>query len=265
MAWTLASSFHLTKWYGDCVSEDGTAFVGYAATLCLGPLMLPYQATLLSVPGHPLRERSTLTRRDHPEVGSGQASWSSKALGVSASWKARAPPIHQLLLDAPHLRIEWRCQTPHAEVTVALKDHPDVLGMGYVEELEMWGDPRRIPIRELRWGRFHSADAWAVWIDWRGDHPLRRVWVNGAEVPDADVLDDGLALGGGGRIAFHEARDFRHGDVAESVFPGRPWLQRLLPRSVRHLDEHKWVGRATLCTDGSTSEGWALFETVTWP
>lgn len=265
MTWHGRSSFRLAKWYGDCVADDGTAFIGYAGTLRVGPVTLPYQAALLAEPGQPLRQRSALTRHDPPALGPGRVSWSPAALGVSASWEGDVAPIRAVLLERADLRIEWRCHLPRARAAVRTGARPELRGTGYVEEIVMVGDPRHIPIRELRWGRFHGEDHWAVWIDWRGEHPLLRAWADGVEVQGARVSDHGVELAAPGPIAFLAPRDVRHGDVAETVFPGKPWLQRLIPASLRHMDEHKWVARATLHAPPAPSDGWALFETVTWP
>jgi hypothetical protein len=95
---------------------------------------------------------------------------------------------------------------------------------------------------------------------------LSLVWVDGREISPVRVADDGLDLGKEGSLVFSKPRELRAGDVAESVFPTSRWLRRLLPASLRHLDERKWIASAALeGASGAVAVGSALYETVTWP
>ena len=47
----------LKKWYLDCVTVWGDAFVGYAGTLAAGPLRLAYAARLMAPAGSPVAAR----------------------------------------------------------------------------------------------------------------------------------------------------------------------------------------------------------------
>ena len=49
--------FKLSKWYLDVITEDGSAFIGYAARLEWGPLRVAYGATLLALSGAAVIER----------------------------------------------------------------------------------------------------------------------------------------------------------------------------------------------------------------
>ncbi|HYF95417.1 MAG TPA: hypothetical protein VD969_24665 [Symbiobacteriaceae bacterium] len=47
------SGFHLSKWYLDCVAEDGSALIGYRARLRWRSLALEYAAALVAPAGTP--------------------------------------------------------------------------------------------------------------------------------------------------------------------------------------------------------------------
>lgn len=46
--------------------------------------------------------------------------------------------------------------------------------------------------------------------------------------------------------------------------PGAPWVGRLLPRGVRHIDEDKRRARGTLTVGGVSRDGWVIHERITW-
>ena len=52
--------FNLTKWYCDCVGDDGAAFLGYWAQLRRGPFTIPYSATLYKPAHGSPREHATV-------------------------------------------------------------------------------------------------------------------------------------------------------------------------------------------------------------
>lgn len=56
------SSFLLSKWYLDCVADDGGVFLGYAAKLSWKGLSLNYASVLQSGPGQETKTGTTLCR-----------------------------------------------------------------------------------------------------------------------------------------------------------------------------------------------------------
>jgi hypothetical protein len=124
-----------------------------------------------------------------------------------------------------------------------------VTGLGYVEVLTLTLPPWRLPIDELRWGRFCAADGGAVWIEWRGPHPLKLGLLDGAPAPFMPE-----------RLGLRDHRVLRSGRIGETALAMIPRLDRL-PGRVLGLSETKWLSRGAL----AGSEGWAIHEVVRWP
>lgn len=260
----------IRKWYSDCTAGDGTVFIGYAGTLGLGPWIVPVQScTVYPAEARP-RSRWRLGRASHRIDAAGDVHWTAPSLGVHAHWSLRSRPIQRLLLDTPRLRIEWRCHVPRARARVQVG--PQVLeGWGYVEEMIIDGDVRRLPLKELHWGRFHTEEGWTAWLDWKGPCPLTVLLENGRDVRgrvsrEAVTLDDGrmLPLGGDSSPGVRVLADQRVGDT---FFPTLPPLRWILPRILTGLHERKLAGLGRWVNpDGSRAlEGRLLYETVEFP
>lgn len=234
--------FHLSKWYLDCVTDEGEVFLAYHAELRWRSLKLDYASVL----GGP----STLLRCPAPATSAGRIEWSAPALKVEGVWRATAAPETREVLAG----ITWSCQAPRASVEVTSSGRK-LRGLGYVELLSVSVPPWRLGPAELRWGRFLSPADWLVWIHWRGRETRTITIHNGAEV-DAAVaealeLDQSAVL-----------RDGALADTALSIIPG---VERLLPLRMLRARESKWRSRGVLRKpDGSSSEGWAIHEVVRW-
>jgi len=85
--------FVLSKWYCDCVSDEGIAFVGYWARLRWGLLAIPYAATLLKPLDDCTRERRSLRECAEPSLQDGGLRWECQRLGIRAAWTAGVPAI----------------------------------------------------------------------------------------------------------------------------------------------------------------------------
>jgi hypothetical protein len=253
--------FRLTKWYLDCVAADGTAVVAYWARLAWGVVRLRYAATLICRAGR-TREAATLRAGREPGPGPGGLAWRCGPLGVAGDWRALDPPVRRTLLASGDGDVEWHCLLPRARARVALPGGVVVEGLGYVERLDLTLRPWRLPVRELRWGRFLAENAGAVWIEWRGPRPLGLLCVNGSEVGGAEVGDAGLAWPGG-RLELEPGAVLRDGALGATALARVPLLAWLAPRAVRQTHERKWLRRGRLVGDDRQVEtGWAIDEVV---
>ena len=256
--------FRLRKWYVDCVSADGTAFIGYAARIGLGPLPLVYQAALWSPPAGPGSSDFTMVPAQLPRLSGAGLHWESRRLGIPGSWHGSPAAIRHVLLDTSAHFVEWRCHLPVCEASIE-SPAGNLRGPGYAEELLMRGNPASLPIQELCWGRFSSGDDHVVWIEWMGAQPLRVVLVNGSEV-EATRADDKEVQSSRGVLTFRDRRVIRSERVEASAFGDSRWRRRLVPRAVADWREEKWLSRGRLeKQDGAVAEGWVVHERVTWP
>jgi hypothetical protein len=227
-----STSFDLRKWYLDCVDEEGNAAIAYWARLRWRYIKLYYSS--VSVNG---AERASLRRCEEPRIDGAALSWRR-----SASMKALESPIRRRLFESGEGVVDWSCEMPRAEAEIA-----GVRGVGYAEVLRMTVPPWKLPIDELRWGRFLGSDTSVVWIDWRGAAPQTVVLRNGNSVGGASVLDDEVRLNDA-TLRFDRARELQDRAIGDAL----PLL--------RDARERKWCGRGTL--DGAG--GWAVHEVVTF-
>src|SRR5687767_9935149 len=223
------SPFTLSKWYLDCVAPDGGAFIGYHAELRWKRLAIAYASALRHRDGATATSTSLLGG-PAPSARGRSIHWSSARLGVEADWDGLAPAVERTLFESPDGAVAWRCLHPRASAEVSVAGEPSFVGLGYVEHLEVTLPPWRLPIEELRWGRFLSEGRAVVWLDWRGPRPLTLVFDDGAESPGASVRDDCVVLDGGRtRLVFAETRTLRDGPLVETALAGVPGLRALAP------------------------------------
>ncbi|RPJ73483.1 MAG: hypothetical protein EHM24_07870 [Acidobacteria bacterium] len=162
--------------------------------------------------------------------------------------------------------MSWRCEAPAARMLVHLGREVAIEGAGYAERLELRLPPWRLPIDELRWGRWISDEGCrsVVWIDWRGAEPQTLVYTDAVRAREAAAGDNEVAAGGR-RLTFADRRVLHQrtlGDLLGSLAPLLP----ALPRRWLALEDRKWLSRAVL--DGPSerpAEGWAIHERIVFP
>jgi hypothetical protein len=255
----------IEKWYLDVVTPEGPGMIGYAARVRLGPLALRCSEILQWHAGDPAAQSRTLLGGTLPTAVSDGVRWHSPTVAVEGRWRSQGNAISTMVLhEEPAGRVEWTCFCPAAEATVKIgRDRWD--GFGYAERLVMTLPPARLPIRELRWGRFISGEQHCVWIRWRG--PVERSWcVHNGRPADAVMPDLHKLAWNGHRLQLEPGTTLRTGRIAGTALKGAGLLAWLLPASVRDLHETKWCGRGVL-TDGHGREhrGWAIHESAVFP
>jgi hypothetical protein len=123
----------LSKWYLDCVSDDGDVFIGYAASLRWGKIAISYSSTLQSAFGKPPESNTTLRKSATPRLAGSCINWSSPQLDFSGTWSALAQPIGRVLLESDTGNIEWNCLQPRARAEIFIRGKKRLAGFGYVE------------------------------------------------------------------------------------------------------------------------------------
>ncbi|MHC4769617.1 MAG: hypothetical protein ACYTEI_13025 [Planctomycetota bacterium] len=257
--------FHLSKWYLDCVADNGDAAVLYRASLRWGLLRLHYGASLLGRRDADPIHRYTLRPGSSPKwLGDGELHWTSERLQAEGIWSRRAAGIERTLLDGPRGDIRWNCVCPRADAWIRIGDC-SVKGRGYAEHLGMTVRPWRLPFNELHWGRFHSAADTLVWIAWRGASSARWAFLNGEERRSAKVTASAVSLHQDDvTLRFEEGRVLRSGRLAKTALRSLRGIAHLVPRW-RAAQEEKRVSQATLTRGPGSLTGWAVHEVVRWP
>jgi hypothetical protein len=255
--------FSLSKWYCDCVSDEGAAVIGYWARMRWGPLSLPYAATLHKPVGEHPRERYMMRRCAAPTIEDDELRWDCERLGLRGVWTAGMPAIERVLLETAEGSITWHCNTPCGRARIDLAGAGQVSGLGYAERLSVSVRPWRLPFEELRWGRFLSADDAVTWIEWRGRESRRWVFHNGRELEGATVGAERIELPvDSGTIELRDAVVLREGRLVSTALRAIPAAGLWLPGGIKNASETKWLARGTLTTGTRCSSGWAIHEIV---
>jgi hypothetical protein len=259
--------FLLSKWYLDCVADNGDTFIGYSAALHWKTMALHYTNITTKVGNSKTQTKTSLTEKSFPNINKLTIDWSSKALNLMGTWTILSEPIQRKLYDSPEGGIEWSRLYPRAKADVFFGKKQHIVGLGYAEQIELTIKPWQLPITELRWGRFLSKLDTVVWIDWRGTMPLSLVFYNGRQVNNSVISDDQIIINGGDVIlTLTEKTELRQGSLVSTVLSMIPGVTAIFPAKILQAHECKWRSRGSLKKDGSLcSTGWAIHEVVRFP
>jgi len=251
------TSFTLAKLYADCVSPAGDVAIVYAGNVS-------WRSLRLSLSG--------VTRFDRD--GRGSDSWSLSGGSVThegrelhwhhgdSSFDAASSVdgFHATLFATEAGSVAFDCFVPDGAATVTHRG-TTLEGRGYAERLELTIPPWELPIDSLRWGRFTGGDESLVWIEWRGAHPLSRVFRHGAAVDGAAIRSDLIELPDSTRLTLGEPRVLRSGPLG-GLRGAVSDLVAQLP-AIARFHETKWVRAGRLERNGIVvSEGWVIDEDV---
>jgi hypothetical protein len=254
--------FSLRKWYLDCVAENGDTLIGYSAALRWNLLNLHYSSTIRIDGDSPVRTRTSLERNHSPQPADNKIIWSSPALKLEGIWTALEKSTEKLLYESDEGKVIWSCLQPRSEAIIRIGEKDQLMGLGYVEFLDLTIKPWHLPISELRWGRFLSNSESIIWIDWHGSHPLTLVIHNGKEI-QASVTDEQVALNDGRVLKFSNQKELRSGTLVSTVLASIPGMDKVVPSPILHAHETKWRSRGQLSSAGKEAvTGWAIHEVV---
>lgn len=260
-----SNAFHLSKCYVDCVGETGECAIAYHAHLRWGPIALGYASLLRHPPVDGTSSASTLHPGRAPVAAPGYVAWNTPALDLSVSARSRSDPFARRVLQGPQGTVDWECLAPSAEVSLRCGPGFELSGLGYAERLQVSAPSWRLPIEQLRWGRFLTTTRAIVWIGWWGPEPRTLVYDNARCQPDA-VIEDGELRFGRCRLALNRQAVVRDGDLVEILRPIARLRALPVARAAR-IHETKWLSRGTLDDPALSAplHGWALQELVVFP
>jgi hypothetical protein len=254
-------AFRLRKWYLDAIDPHGNTFIGYWASVEWGWLHLHYTASLQLTNGE-VQSTSSFRRATEPVQQHRQTTWNTAEW--QGTWNGDGDGFSAVLYQEPLGSVQWHCLLPHATVKLQ-RPSGELLGLGYVERLEMTVPPWKLPIDELRWGRWLSHEQSLVWIHWQSTtHPRQLAWRNGSPLP-LHLVNDNQVLAGDIALDLNESIELRQGPLGRTVFHSGGWWRWLLPRRLQQLRETKRRAEGILHAPyGNTHTGWALHEVVNW-
>lgn len=244
----------------DCVTDPGDAVILYCAELRWRGLHASY-SSVLSVDGRSMESHASMARYRLSSTEA-QILVELPRLGVSGRWEASAAPFQHTVYEDASGSVLWNCVQPRASVHLRIGDR-ELAGLGYAECLTVTLPPWRLPMRQLRWGRFVSPEDSLAWIDWQGAYSTSFAVRNGVRCETLSVSDSEVALRGAS-LRMEESFPLRTGRVGDTILPGAPALGRMLPRGLFNIEEHKWRSRGILNAEDRSSKGWVIHEVVHW-
>lgn len=252
--------FSLVKWYLDCVTADGDVAIVYSGVLRWRGLSLAYNNVLLAHGGR-IASRASLAR-SRVDAEAERIVVHAPKLGLEGTWTRRGRSFGCPVYTTPHGAVEWNCVQPGSTVQLNVDGHL-LAGQGYAECLTLTVPPWHLPMRELRWGRFVSAEHTLAWIDWQGDYCRRFAVLDGEQVTLQTANEEEVAANGA-TLHMSESMPLRAGKLGNTILPAVPRLRRVLPRALAAIDEHKWRSRGVLVCGGTRTHGWVIHEVVHW-
>ena len=250
----------MVKWYMDCVTDIGDAAILYCADLHWRGMHLTY-SNVLTMNGDSTETQSSMAGYRLSST-SDQILVEIPRLKVSGCWKADAEPFERTVFENASGSVEWNCMQPRSLVNLRAGER-EFRGLGYAECLTLTLPPWQLPMRQLRWGRFVSPEESLAWVDWQGEYSTSFAIHNGRACETLSVSDSEIAILGV-TLRMEESFPLRAGRLGDTVIPGAPALGKLLPRSLRNIEEQKWRSRGVWNARDGSSQGWVIHEVVHW-
>jgi len=260
-------NFYLNKWFLDFTGEHGDAMIFYAAKLTWHGLTVSYTSWLRYDESSGLRLKSRFNNVEIPQIKDNLITWGDSKFGVSGKWESLAKMIQTRIYDSEDGYLDWKCFQPASKVQLGING--SVLdGRGYVEQLILTVPPWKIPMDELRWGRFGSDENNLVWIELRERVKRQWLWLNGEKIENCIIEDDHLSIPekdlvlnlDRGVLLESEKKIF---SIVEKLIRLIPGFNKIIPLSFLMADEFKWLSKAQLQTPGKTpANGMAIHELV---
>lgn len=254
--------FYLEKWYSDCVDEAGNYSIGYHANVSIVSQSITYSA-LLASKNNRKEELTSYGNKEAPSINdNGIMEWIMPKWGMESRSKPKQQGFSRVLYENNNGKVEWQCLIPLADSSCIL-ENIQVMGYGYSERLIMTILPWKLPIKELRWGRWLAEGISIVWIEWKGEFPITLIYENGIEcsakkISETEISTEQFTL----HLKKHDT--IREGYIVKTALRNMPGIKTMLPKAIRKLNEKKWVSKGILIKNNTEIHGWAIHEKVTW-
>lgn len=250
--------FRIQKHYFDGIDDEGNAIIFYDAALWFFGIKIPYSSYILS-------KNSTTTeisRLGKSEIQN-EIEIQNEKLKISGIWKREEKPIHLNLIDKNTKKLSWNCHTPKAKFNLKI-DEKEFSGFGYAETLEMNFVPWKLPISELKWGRFLSESNSIIWIEWIGEQPLKKVFWNGNLIENAEISSTAIVFKNENSELLFQNPIAIKDEKLLSITEKYPFVKPFFKRKFLDSRELKFKSLSILKAPKSEEKGFSLYETVLW-
>ena len=185
-----------------------------------------------------------------PVKNEDQITWEDKTFKIHGLWKSRGAPLEARLYDSKEGYLDWKCYQPASDVQIEINNQ-SLRGRGYAEELILTAAPWKIPMDELRWGRWNSEDDAIVWIELRSVVKKQWLWVNGEKTENNYIEDDflkipdmGLTLKLNRKVLLESEKKISV--VMDKINKYLPGFRNIMPIHFLSADEKKWLSDGVL-------------------
>ncbi|MCX6284922.1 MAG: hypothetical protein NTW31_11895 [Bacteroidetes bacterium] len=262
-----SGKFHLSKWFLDFIGESGDAMIFYAAKLKWHGWSVSYASWLRYDRASGVRLKSRFNNIQIPKIQDDKITWKDARFGVSGTWEPLADMIQTRIFDSEEGSVDWKCFQPASKVQVRIKEKV-LNGRGYAEQLILTVPPWRIPMEQLRWGRFGSDEINLVWIELRDKEKRQWLWLNGKRIENCIVEDDQISLPEKELVLFLNKgvlleSEKKISSLAQKIIRYMPGVNKLIPVNFLTADEFKWLSEGEFKGHNNTySRGMAIHELV---
>lgn len=255
--------FLLDKTYLDCIDDAGNCFILYAARLRFFFFNIHYTAFILSDHNNKITEGSAFTR-SHTSDDDNGFRFSNKGIGISGHWQQAEHPVASILYSQSNAEVNWNCHHPLAACTLYYRERR-FQGLGYAENILLSIEPWKLPIDELRWGRFLAPGIAITWIQWLGKYPVNKIYLNGKEWNDAQHSFEAITFNEGkNKLVFSDSSSLRQVKFADHLRKV-PLLKLFIPKGILNSVESKYKAVTAFTDDsGAIHHGWSIFEIIQW-
>ena len=244
------TNFQLSKWFLDFTTDDRIAMIFYAAEMRWHGFSARYTSWLDHSPDKGTRCKSRFTSVQFPVINGNLITWSDPKFDVSGTWFAREKPISARLFNSDSGFLDWICYQPKSDVSLTVGNEL-LKGSGYTEQLIMTTLPWRIPMDELRWGRYVSDQNSLVWIELRQRQRQQWLWLNGEKIEKSIIEDDRIEIPEQEFLLNLDRSTILESEKKISAVTGKlvryfPGFNRIMPVKFLMADETKWLSHGTL-------------------
>lgn len=256
--------FNFEKIYFDCVDNSGNCFIIYWAKLQYFFIKIQYSGLIFSDFENITIEKSSFKKINKPSIKNNLC-FNNNQIEISGSWEKKDESINLLLYkDAWEKELLWNCHHPSAITEIKYKNKT-YNGYGYSETLLLPIKPWNLPINELRWGRFLSANYTIIWLNWKGKYPLNILFCNGIRYEDAFFENESIYFDNRKYfINFNRIFVLRERKLSK-ILSKMSFLKILFNNRILNTKEIKYKAKTTLYNNlNIISEGWSIYEIVLW-
>lgn len=253
--------FKIKKHYFDGIDKNGNAIIIYAAEMSFLGLKIPYSSYITS-DSKGIFEKAFLKK--------GQLINQSKltfllndSSQIFGNWEKIDEGFSENLHEINGKILIWNCHHPKANFEVRCEEF-FFSGLGYAETLELNFAPWKLPISELKWGRFLSENNTIVWIEWLGKKPLKKVYWNGKLQENAEITELGITFENQEAKLIFENPQIIKDEPLLKIANRFPFLKIFFSKQFLQTQETKYKSKSIFLHHNEKELGWSLYETVLW-